>query len=43
MAETLDTIQKVPKVNVTKTTFDILFHNIMDGTLKEGEKIPTEN
>ncbi len=43
MAETLDTIQKVPKVNVTKTTFDILFHNIMDGTWKEGEKIPSEN
>ena len=43
MTERIDTIPKVPKVNVTKATFDILFHNIMDGTWKAGEKIPSEN
>ena len=43
MAQKTDSIQKVPKVNVSKTTFDILFRNIMDGTWKTGEKIPSEN
>ena len=43
MAQKTDSIPKVPKVNVSKTTFDILFRNIMDGTWKTGEKIPSEN
>lgn len=37
------TTPKIPKVNVTKATFDILFQNIMEGKWKVGEKIPSEN
>lgn len=43
MSTTTPITPKVPKVNVTKTTFDILFQNIMNGKWKVGEKIPSEN
>lgn len=43
MNNTTPDTPRVPKVNVTKTTFDILFRNIMDGNWKVGEKIPSEN
>lgn len=43
MVQNTDSIPKVQRVNVTKATFDILFRNIMDGTWKNGEKIPSEN
>lgn len=43
MAQTSESISRVPRVNVSKATFDILFRNIMDGTWKPGEKIPSEN
>ena len=37
------TISEIPKVSVTKMTFDVLLQNIMNGTWKKGEKIPSEN
>lgn len=45
MSGTIDStnIPQIPKVNVTKMTFDILLQNIMNGTWKKGEKIPSEN
>ncbi len=36
-------IQKIQKVNVSQATFDIILGKIMDGTWKQGEKIPSEN
>lgn len=36
-------IEEIQKVNVSRATFDILLDKIMDGTWKQGEKIPSEN
>ncbi|WP_101911263.1 FadR/GntR family transcriptional regulator [Marasmitruncus massiliensis] len=36
-------ILKIPKVNVSQATFDTLLGKVMDGTWKQGEKIPSEN
>lgn len=36
-------ISKIQKVNVSQATFDTLLGKVMDGTWKQGEKIPSEN
>ena len=36
-------ITPIQKTSVSKETFDFLFKNIMNGTWKVGEKIPSEN
>ena len=41
--ETVSPIMEITKVNVSKETFHILLDNIMNGTWKKGEKIPSEN
>lgn len=35
--------QHTPRVSVVKTTFDYLLSNILNGTWKPGDKIPSEN
>ena len=36
-------LQRIPGVSVVKTTFDYLLSNILNGTWKHGDKIPSEN
>jgi GntR family transcriptional repressor for pyruvate dehydrogenase complex len=39
----VNSIPQIPKISVAKATFDFLLSNIMHGTWKRGEKIPSEN
>ena len=41
--KTENTLSPIRKVSVSQATFDTLLNNIMSGTWKQGEKIPSEN
>lgn len=40
---TAEPVPQTQKVSVAKSTFDFILSNIMNGTWKQGEKIPSEN